>query len=278
MEKQCKIILLDSDKPSTILYCNNDYLQYDENAGKNYVKSAISYKNLFVLSDDEIKEGDWYLYKENFLDGAVKTQKDYNNGKWLLSKATKNDIPYIQRAENGKNNQNNLRGIGKIIATTNSELWGTKSGSVKVENLTSGMTRTSWQPNTPKISLDFVRAYIKAYNKGEQIKKVMVDYTHYNMISEANIRTGNYNFTCPNCNDEQYDVMYSSLETPCFKCSKLKVSSNGTISITPVEEKKYTREEVLNILDKFSQEMDENYPNLDIYVQGKYKDWFNKNY
>jgi hypothetical protein len=75
-----------------------------------------------ITSDEKIKEGDWYLYKETFLDGTVKTKEQFKNSSWNVSKATKEDMPYIERAETGRNAQNGLKGVLKIILTTDPDL------------------------------------------------------------------------------------------------------------------------------------------------------------
>jgi hypothetical protein len=111
------IHLLPTDKPSKIFYiAENFHLE------KGQLIEPKSYHNVFITSDEDIKEGDCYLYKETFLDGTVKTEDQFKNSSWGISKATKGDIPYIERAEKGRNTKNGLRGIFKIILTTDQDL------------------------------------------------------------------------------------------------------------------------------------------------------------
>ncbi len=128
-----------------------------------------------------------------------------------------------------------------------------------------------------KISIDFVEAYIKAYNKGQMIKEVMVEYFY------------------------EFRKTQGGADSNTF----LKVSSNGIISITPVEEtkytqhqvdemldrqaaittdqllkeRKYTREEVIAMLSKFGEACDVYSDDKSInYHSDKAKDWFDNNY
>lgn len=77
----------------------------------------IDVNGRWVLVDEgtDFKIGDIYLYKSTFLDGTVKTKEDFDKHSWNISVVTEEDIPYIERAINGKNSQNNLRGVFKII-------------------------------------------------------------------------------------------------------------------------------------------------------------------
>ena len=74
--------------------------------------------SLILVSDEEIKEGDLEIHKESFFDGTVKTQEQFNKAKWVVSdyKVTKLDLPYIERAAKGKNAQNGLLGVYKVLS------------------------------------------------------------------------------------------------------------------------------------------------------------------
>ena len=120
MEKKRNLWIVPTDKPSRLCLSNTCILSVIEEA--NYNLSDIKSVNIYITNDEEIKEGDWYLYKETFLDGTVKTEDQFKNSSWGISKATKGDMPYIERAEKGRNTKNGLRGIFKIILTTDLDL------------------------------------------------------------------------------------------------------------------------------------------------------------
>jgi hypothetical protein len=80
-------------------------------------------EHLYVLSNDEIREGDSVLYKETFLDGTVKTELEYHSNNWVLMKEVPADcLPAFHRAQQGRNAQAGIAGCHKIIMSTNTSL------------------------------------------------------------------------------------------------------------------------------------------------------------
>jgi len=76
-------------------------------------------EHLYILSNDEIKEGDSVLYKETFTDGTVKTEFEYGSKGWTLCKsATKEDLPYFHRAQKGRNAASGISGCHKVIMSS----------------------------------------------------------------------------------------------------------------------------------------------------------------
>jgi len=117
----------------------------------NNMLSHAELQYLYILSDEEIKEGDWYLVQHN-IEGEILSNK------LILCKANKNFIlnHYIKTS--------NL--YSKIIATTNPELhW---KGSQTASSISI--------PNVPKISKVFISNYIEMYNSGKPIILVSVEY------------------------------------------------------------------------------------------------------
>jgi len=115
--------------------------------GKKLCKPTIkqTYYHLYIISDEPIVESDWYI-KDNKIH-----QKLYY----------KTVIPSDAR---------------KIIATTDT--------SVVIKEYTgvideSNEVKEYYLHNLPTPSPEFISAYIAAYNKGEQIKEVMVEYEDY---------------------------------------------------------------------------------------------------
>lgn len=107
----------------------------------------------------------------------------------------------------------------KVIATTNPELWYKGPFNEALQRKTYG--------DVPRIGDDFVEAYIKAYNEGHPITEVMLEYWDW-------FKNG-YDGTIVN--------------------KHVKTRSNGTVIISPVFEKMYTREEVYKMFTTLSYEM-----------------------
>lgn len=124
--KECGVVMLESNKESR-LYLRDGILCRSSIAYKQESFPNQQNQHLYITSDDEIKDGDWYLGIDNRICIAVK---------------------------------NNAKGMLKIIASTDSLL------------------------PLPQPSDKFIQAYIDAYNKGEKIEKVLVEYEFGN-ISES---------------------------------------------------------------------------------------------
>lgn len=124
----------------------------------------------------------------------------------------------------------------KIIATTNTELKWEFKG-----------VQMSRMMNYPKISELFIKIYIAEYNKGNVIEEVELEY------------------------DSEEKPAWSGMWV-----DTLKLREDNTVIIDLVEEKKYTKDEVLNILHNW-----ENY-SIDVRKQStinfELEEWFNKNY
>lgn len=91
----------------------------------------------------------------------------------------------------------------KIVATTNPELWATLDVLPGNEGI-------------PKIGIDFVDRFVKEWNKGNKIEKVLIEYNR--VVGSKG-------------NESHPPRFYDELE----------LRSNGTVIISPVEEKKYSK-------------------------------------
>lgn len=160
---------------------------FDAGINSSSYKGVLEPQNLYILSNEEIKEGDWYYDRINNI---------VDNNFYL--------------------NQN---GNKKIIAATDPEL----IINIKIKGHTDG---TNYY--LPKISQDFIEAYIKAYNEDNIIKEVMVEY-------EDN---GSEEWIGDNENGQPF--WNEKIE--------LKLRPDNTIIINRIKEKKYTREEVINLI------------------------------
>jgi hypothetical protein len=65
MKKTHKIVILPTDGASN-LYIDNSKLKYDETAMVDDL-NPIANQHLYIISDEEIKEGDWYITSDNML-------------------------------------------------------------------------------------------------------------------------------------------------------------------------------------------------------------------
>lgn len=114
-------------------------------------------QHLYVLSDDEIKEGDWYL--------ANKALLKNNTPVWVIRKCNKIINGWLESNSNvGQGDNPNWS--KKIIATTNS--------SLKI---------VGYEPyyefpliSLPQIPLSFIQYFVEQYNVDNIITKVMVEY------------------------------------------------------------------------------------------------------
>jgi hypothetical protein len=161
--QECDVVMLPTDKADyTSLIKNDDKanvkgLFWNQNRDKNsyftqeYLNSVPAKAfHLYVLSNDEIKEGDWF----------------YDEEEPEILKAGKNvDLHLV----------NNLKpNFKKIIATTDSFL----TIKVKSRFLTDGITihkQLYKQVALPQIPQYFIEHFINEYNKGNVISKVLVE-------------------------------------------------------------------------------------------------------
>lgn len=100
------------------------------------------YQHLYFLSDEEMKEGDWVI-----------NEVDYLNKRGKIIQLNKEEV---QSANHNKDV------FKKIIATTDSSL-----------EYSFGKTASFELPHP---SQEFLEVFVKEYNKGNQIKEVLVEY------------------------------------------------------------------------------------------------------
>ena len=148
MYKKHSLILLPTDEKSNIILSGFKTLFLSP---PMEVKSSDTFQNLYVLSNDEIKIGDWFIFAD-----APEFTGDLPNYK--IIKATKNHKEF---------------GCKKIIATTNTSLFQTTQyeieGNQKIQ--------------LPQIPFLFIQHYIEQYNLGNVITEVEVEYEIWNVFS-----------------------------------------------------------------------------------------------
>ena len=94
------------------------------------------FQHLYIISNEEIKEGDWYIDDINTIRQSITSDKDY----WAVRQDYK-----------------------KIIATTNTSLYVPITQDKPFDEL-------------PQPSDSFIKKYIEEYNKGNIITKMLVEY------------------------------------------------------------------------------------------------------
>ena len=141
MLKQCKVVMLPTNQKTKYLMVYSDVEKTKGKLILNGLKNDEykEYQHLYIISDDEIKEGDWFYNIHSKIVG----QAAFNFGKDELAK--------------------------KIIATTDDslEIFDKELSdihSVKVNIL------------LPEPSQQFIQKYIEEYNKGNIITDVLVEY------------------------------------------------------------------------------------------------------
>lgn len=142
--KPGKAILLPTDKAENALIINtNGGKMWNHRLGhlftQDYIKSVpATSHHIYITSEDEIKDGDWWVKMTNDTIGNYKLDSiNPNKGRYK-----------------------------KIIATTNPNLHITQQNGKLGQAIIS----------VPQLSLQFIQHYITEYNKGNIITDVQVEY------------------------------------------------------------------------------------------------------
>lgn len=142
MKKTFKVVMLPTEKASSLFSYNSDkHILFYEHGRE--LTTVTTHFELYIISDDEIKEGDWCIMLDSF--GNV-----FSNVQQYLGKSKGH---YINK------------GIRKIIATTDKSLKLIKRVSVS-DNI------IDYPDELPQLPEQFIQAYIKAYNEGKPIIEV----------------------------------------------------------------------------------------------------------
>jgi len=188
-------------------FSNKSLLQFrpDLKDASDKLRSALINQYLYIISNDKIECGDWFLTTSGNAYRCIKSNSVtiyYYKGNDRCSHAMK------------------LEGCKKLIASSDEEL---NKGKVKSESL-------------PQISQQFIEQYIEAYNRGEVITEVLVEYELDNINSIL------CQGECGICDDS------------CNIVFKVKVNQDNTINIKPVKDS-WNREEHIKNMKKY---LDEN--------------------
>ena len=141
--KRAKVIMLATNKPSKLgnlaTYQGRSLAKVIKE-GVKPINTIVQFWNLYIISDDEIKENNTHFYNPH-------------SGQLHISG---NHTDYIAINKNG---------CKKVIATTDETLY-----------LTFNNGKTDLKFVLPKPSDSFISKYIEEYNKGNIITNVLVEY------------------------------------------------------------------------------------------------------
>jgi hypothetical protein len=209
MNKKCKVVMLATDKETEIgLYHDNLY-----NSTFGAKTNDWNNQHLYILSDDEIKEGDWFW--QGF---DKKVHQCHKTTDHFIIAVLPDDYP--------------KKICKKIIATTDSSLSlnqcdGCITGApIDGKNIhrfadKGAMVCQRDKYQLPSIPQSFIEYYVSEYNKGNKIEEVLVEYEikgwSKHLIEEAH--------------------------EPKELHQTLKLNSDNTINIKAIKDS-WTREEV----------------------------------
>lgn len=209
MKKECVAVMLPTNITGTLGFNGfvaNPILQL--NIDKN---KWLAHQELYICSKDKIIENEWIIDNGNLRQASKMAVDIYNDSNNILPKCF------------------------KVLATTNKCIINTfmTSPSGKYHEDESVLRQTNGYGKSPiySISNDFIQQFITAYNKGEKIEKVILEY----------YIDGDY--------EEDND------ETPA-KILKL----NGSEIIISKAKESWNREEVIQLIKKYHEDCDEYIP------------------
>jgi hypothetical protein len=151
MYKKCKVVLLPTKQEGNL------YL-WGYKLFTGIKRGDSESHHLYVLSDDEIKEGDWFINRQYMIE-------EDNVPEYALWRYDNQSI---------KPNSNPM----KIIASTDS--------SLKIPKV---FDYTKYGENLPSIPQSFIDYYVSEYNKGNKIEEVMVEYEPTGRMKSGGVET-----------------------------------------------------------------------------------------
>ncbi len=145
--KRVKMVILPTDQSSKLILMSNNKLSLAFSEMTN-VRHGNNKQHLYFLSDEEIKESDWFY--SSVSDTINQCESKYYAGKLIDPKRL------------------------KIIATTDSSL---NLHDNSINNKCFGIQLSGKCSHLlPQPSVSFIEKYIEKYNKREQITEVIVEY------------------------------------------------------------------------------------------------------
>lgn len=223
MRKEAKVIMLPTDQASNIQKVGDTLIYYTEPT-KAQLGCYLS-QHLYLTSDEEIKEGDWFLnrwwskendYYVNSIKKLHRNRESDTQGYCVYDEETYNEY-HLMPDE-----------CFKIIATTDKSLTIRASREDKIVN------PEVYEKPLAQIPQSFIEAYVKAEGK---IDKVMVEYRDVLSCSKGD--------NCPKHTGSGEQCLGTLSET-----QKLILREDNTVSIHKIKEEMYTREQVVELIKK----------------------------
>lgn len=185
MKKTFLVVMLPTEKASPLLISSERDTKNQLLFAKNYNFDIFDYnknfrhtnkQHLYIISDEKIKEGDWYIQNTGY-DIRIRQCKKVQNYN-IIPKDE--NTPTISTKNDSK----------KIVATTDKSLY-TRKVYKESEGGREGKLLL------PQLPESFIQAYIKAYNEGKPITEVDLEvesgFTKGNMLKMSeyycNIKT-----------------------------------------------------------------------------------------
>lgn len=161
MLKKRKVVMLPTNEKADLGFYymyDTDYLGLKSKA-TTYTKDRFSkFQHLYIISDEEIKEDDWFLL-------GNKNSTPFQKRKCgFIPDFEKGDRKIIATTDSSLNT-NSIYGINSFDAA----MFGGKSEIIKLPQIF----------NLPQPSKEFVEVFVREYNKGLEIKEVLVEYEEY---------------------------------------------------------------------------------------------------
>ena len=215
MKKPVQVVMLSTNEKAKIgdivMSKFDDIHILTKNDGKEYAKTVTS-QHLYILSDEEIKEGDWFV---GFADGSIKP------GDWFVGFADGSIKPFVKQADESTVEINNWQ-LNKKGYSSNKKIIATTDRSLKVFiHTTMAIDMDDCYESLPQPSQSFIEKFVDEYNKGNVITEVMVEYESIGAYANP-----------------KYNSDY-----------QLKINSDNTINIINSKER-WSREEVVEIFNK----------------------------
>lgn len=204
MKKKCRVVMLSNKKAELeytpvylTSYETNPKLVFNTKGNPDIFYKDVHYHHLYLISDDEIKEGDWVIA----------------NGKLGKYSIDEKNRTHDVCTEKGVYPFKDCQYIKKVIASTDSEING--------QSTIAGVLQKEYVGCIPE---SFIKAYVKANGK---IDEVMVEY------DEVQI-------------EDDTTKYYAEFEW--FEAGNLKLTDNNEVIISMVEEKMYSRSEIIALI------------------------------
>ena len=236
MYKKCKVVMLTTENSLINLSNTKDLIiTSNELVCKSDLYHTIP-QHLYILSDDEIKEGDY-----------VQTFKSIPNTEMCIHHCKDSGDVLSTKELNCK----------KTIATTDSSLF-------KIIKNVGIREKDSMEVSLPYIPQSFIDKYVSEYNKGNKIEEVMVEYIDYVQCkgemrwhaSEHDLASPDTLdfYKCDTCGDIRRSGAASILtgKRMCSKQTKinlLKLNPDNTINIKSIKDS-WNRDEVIELCKK----------------------------